>query len=428
MSLGAARIKQIAESKSESLLDRFQKTRGILDALVKPLSAEDCSVSSTLDTSPPKWHLAHTSWFFERFLLRAFLPEYKVFSQSFDLIFNSYYQSLGTFIAKRERPVLSRPSLAEVFNYRRHINQAVKSLLESSDESALAEIAEVLDLGLNHEQQHQELLLMDVKRNFFANPARPAYLEQPLRIVENSALRHWLDFPGGFTQIGAKDQGFAFDNERARHRIWLEPFALAANLVTNGEYLEFVESGAYEQPTHWLSDGHIWLQKSEVRHPLYWEKHGDSWKQMTLYGMQDLNLNEPVCHLSYYEAEAFARWRGCRLPTESEWEEAASQNPVRGQFLESKYLHPKVGQDGKSLNSMHGTLWQWTSSAYSPYPRYEAYEESLAEYNGKFFCNQMVLRGGSCITPRSHYRPTYRNFYYPQDRWQFSGVRLARDL
>lgn len=381
-------------------------------------------VSVTDDTSPAKWHLAHTSWFFERFVLSTWRPGRSPFHPQYDFLFNSYYEGLGNFLAKPERNFLSRPSIDEILRYRESIEHEIQEFLNEARAADFRNLAPILELGLHHEQQHQELLLMDTKRNFYANPLRPAYRSLAREDGETSVSQGFREFPGGLTKVGAEcpAAGFAFDNERPRHREWLEPFAIAESLVTNGDFLEFIEDGGYATPTLWLSDGWDWKEAGAIAVPLYWEKVDGGWSEMTLGGMRWLSPSQPVAHLSYYEADAFARWRGSRLPTEAEWERAAADAPVDGPFLDLTKLHPA------SANGVHGTLWQWTSTSYGPYPGYRAFSGPLAEYNGKFMGNQMVLRGGSCVTPRSHYRVTYRNFFYPQQRWQFAGLRLAKDI
>lgn len=398
---------------------RFQELRSVLEKLAAPLQLEDCALSVTDDTSPPKWHLAHTTWFFERFLLRP--AGHAPVDPVYDYLFNSYYRGAGSFLEKRKRFHLSRPTMEDVLRYRKIVNERMIEVLANSVELPL----DVIELALHHEQQHQELLLMDVKRNFYANPMRPAYDGNAPIVGAPAPASGWRIFAGGIAGIGARDgEPFAYDNEYGRHSVWLEPFALARRVVTNGEYLGFIEGGGYENPAYWLSDGWDWVRANGVSAPLYWERSGDKWHEMTLYGMRELELDAPVVHVNYYEADAYARFRRCRLPTEFEWEFAAEHDEIRGQFLDDECLHPLP----EAASSLHGGVWEWTSSAYLPYPRYRGYSGILAEYNGKFFCNQWVLRGGSCVTPKEHYRRTYRNFYYPHMRWQFSGIRLARNL
>ncbi|MBN2887644.1 MAG: ergothioneine biosynthesis protein EgtB, partial [Chromatiaceae bacterium] len=383
------------------------------------------------EASPPKWHLAHVSWFFETFLLRPFAPDYRVFHPRFEYLFNSYYEQTGSgFWPRAERGLLSRPRVTEVYDYRRHVDGAMLGLIEQASADDWPRIARRLRIGLNHEQQHQELLLTDIKRHFGHNPLFPAYREDlpGARPAEPEPLR-WLDFEGGLTSLGAGPEGFAFDNERPAHRVFLEPFRLADRLVTNGDYLDFIADGGYSHPAHWLSDGWATLRAQGWQAPLYWERLDDEWHLFTLGGLRPLDLAEPVAHLSFYEADAFASWAGKRLPTEAEWEHVAREQPLRGNFVDDGWLHPRAAQTGEEgVRQLFGDLWEWTGSAYRPYPGYRAPAGAIGEYNGKFMCNQMVLRGGSCATTRDHLRPTYRNFFYPQERWQFQGFRLAETL
>ena len=425
--LSEAQILRPDAAKRQSFALRFSEKRNLTEKLVAPLSEEDCMLSATNDTSPPKWHLAHTTWFFEHFILREFDQAYSVFDESFEYLFNSYYRTLGDFLPKADRKLLSRPALKEVFLYRRYVDQKIMHLLESAHVSVYEKISKLVELGINHEQQHQELLLMDIKQNFFAHPSHPAYLPDSAaaklaqiykKIPEGNSF---AKFHGGLIDIGNDSETFHYDNEGGCHRVWIEPFELSTHLVTNQEYLEFIEAGNYEDPRHWLSDGWDWLQKEAIQFPLYWLKNELGYSIMTLHGLAPLYLSEPVSHISYYEAQAFAKWKGARLPTEFEWEYAASFSDIEGNFLEDEYFHPV------SMPGMHGNLWEWTGSAHLPYPGYRELDDALFEYNSKFMCNQFVLRGGSAITPHDHYRPTYRNFFYPHMRWQFCGFRLAKD-
>lgn len=395
----------------QSALTQFKETRHTTEALCQPLGIEDYGIQSMPDVSPPKWHLAHTTWFFEEFILKRLNSNFCYFNKNFNYLFNSYYESLGGRLQKSQRGILSRPTVDEIYAYRSSINLQLEQALKSLREGPLfTEILERLALGIHHEQQHQELLLMDIQYNFWKQPLRPCYQKPPLRLHATAMPplkatdSEWLSFEGGIQNIGFEGVGFHYDNECPRHKIYLNPFQIQSQLVTQGEYLEFMEDGGYQQPLLWLSDGWAHLQQNQWSAPLYWEKERSSWSTMTLSGMQPLQKDKPVSHLSYYEAEAFARWKGCRLPTEQEWEVASPsfprENPLR--------------------------LWQWTGSAYLPYPGFKPLGGALGEYNGKFMCNQMVLRGGSFATPESHLRPTYRNFFYPTSRWQFSGLRLAQ--
>jgi ergothioneine biosynthesis protein EgtB len=411
-----------------AVLAGFERVRGFTERLCEPLETEDFLLQTAVEASPPRWHLAHVSWFFETFLLRPFLPGYRVFHERFDYLFNSYYQQTGSgFWPRPERGLLSRPTVAEVFSYRRHVDAGIADLVAQCRAEAWPAVAARLEIGLNHEQQHQELLVTDIKRNFAYNPLRPAYrADLPAAPITAPAPAAYVPFAGGLVGIGARPQGFAWDNERPRHKVYLEPFALADRPVTNGEFLAFIGDGGYLRPGLWLSDGWAAVQQNGWRSPLYWEPADDGWQVMTLAGMRPLNPSAPVCHLSYYEADAFAAWAGRRLPTEAEWEHAAAALPVDGNFLDSGWLAPRPAPDaGPGLKQMFGDVWEWTGSAYLPYPGYRPPSGALGEYNGKFMCSQMVLRGGSCASPPQHIRASYRNFFYPHERWQFQGVRLA---
>lgn len=412
-----------------ALMERYLGVRRFSEALCAPLAIEDYGLQVSVEASPPKWHLAHVSWFFETFLLRHFVPGYQVFHPQFAYLFNSYYEQTGTgFWPRPERGLLSRPLVAEIYDYRRHVDRAIEHLIDRCPEADWPEVERRLSIGLNHEQQHQELLLTDIKRHFAHNPLRPAYrLDLPVAEPAGPVPVHWLEYAGGLIEIGAQGPGFYYDNEGPRHRVFLEPFRIADRLVTNGEYLEFIQDGGYQQVALWLSDGWAQVRREGWRAPLYWEERDGEWWVMTLGGMRPLNPAEPVCHISFYEAEAYATWAGKRLPTEFEWEHVAASQPVAGHFVEDGWLHPRPAPPGKGIRQLFGDVWEWTGSAYRPYPGYRAAPGALGEYNGKFMCNQMVLRGGSCATARDHIRPTYRNFFYPHERWQFMGLRLVED-
>ncbi|MGE5154284.1 MAG: ergothioneine biosynthesis protein EgtB [Bdellovibrio bacteriovorus] len=417
----------------QTLLAAFEHVRRSTERLCEPLQIEDYGLQVAPEASPPRWHLAHVSWFFETFLLRPHLPDYRVFHERFAYLFNSYYEQTGSgFWPRAERGLLSRPTVAEVYDYRRHVDRAMGHLIAQCSAADWPTVHARLLIGLNHEQQHQELLLTDIKRNLAHNPLRPAYRsdlpEDPIAAPGSLA---YVPFDGGLVEIGAGPEGFAWDNERPRHRVYLDPFALADRPVTNGEFLAFMEDGGYDRPALWLSDGWAPVQSKGWRSPLYWDQTVDGWQIMTLGGLRPLNPAEPVCHVSYYEAEAFATWAGARLPSEVEWEHAAGTLPVAGRFVEDGWLHPRPAPEAQAqdgLRQMFGDLWEWTGSAYLPYPGYRPPPGALGEYNGKFMCNQMVLRGGSCATPGNHIRSSYRNFFYPHERWQFQGLRLARNL
>ncbi len=401
-----------------SLLDRYRAVRAATVALARPLSAEDQMLQSMPDASPTKWHLAHTSWFFETFLLAA-QAGYRVFDERFAFLFNSYYEGVGPRIARADRGLISRPSLDEVAAYRRHVDDAMARLLESGGGDAA-----LVELGLHHEQQHQELILTDIKHGLAANPLHPPYraAPAPARALPPAAEPQFRRFEGGLIWIGHEGPGFAFDNEGPRHRCFLRAFAIADRPVTCGEYLRFMRDGGYQRPDLWLSDGWHERERQGWRAPLYWHQRGDDWDVFTLSGLRPVDEREVVAHVSYYEADAFARWRGMRLPTEAEWEHAAEGMPLSGHFADGGQFHPGPARPG-----LYGDVWQWTQSPYTPYPGYRPLPGTIGEYNGKFMSNQMVLRGGSCFTPAGHIRPTYRNFFPPASRWQATGIRLAGD-
>ncbi len=379
------------------------------------------------DASPPKWHLAHITWFFETFVLKDQIKGYVPFDSRFEFLFNSYYNGIGQAYARAKRGNLSRPTVQEVIDYRRDIDAAVNKLLSGHISK---EIRFRIELGLNHEQQHQELLLTDIKYNLGNNPLKPRYLDLAIHPEKITALVNWKEFQGGLIEVGASgNSGFVFDNETPRHKVFVEPFSLATRAATNRDYLDFMQDGGYERHDLWLSDGwaHLATLPERWNAPLYWRRDGDSWLEYTLTGEREIDLEAPVCHISGYEADAFARWSGARLPSEIEWEIAAASLDVSGNFLESGNYHPEA-QAGPGMIGIYGDVWEWTSTGYGPYPGFRPFAGALGEYNGKFMANQLVLRGGSCATPESHIRPTYRNFFYPADRWQFSGVRLAQDL
>lgn len=413
-----------------TLDDQYQRVRAQTESLCRPLLDEDYGIQSAAFVSPPKWHLAHTAWFFERFLLERFLDDYFPFHPQYAYLFNSYYEQLdGGFHPRDRRGCLSRPSLAEVKQYREHVDDGMRALFSQYAGEENDTLRATIELGLHHEQQHQELLLMDIKYNFAMNPLRPVYYKSGVRERTETVPLQWLELEGGLTSIGHGGSGFAFDNEIPRHTVFLRPFRIASHPVTNGEYLEFIKAGGYEKPQYWLSDGWRAVNEQRWSAPLYWERIENEWWEMSLSGMRPVVEDEPVCHVSFYEAEAYAHWAGKRLPTEMEWEFAARDYEVEGNFLEWGIYHPAVAQHrGNDLKQVFGDTWEWTRSAYTPYPGYRASTGAIGEYNGKFMCNQMVLRGGCCVTPRSHMRASYRNFFYPPDRWQFSGIRLADDL
>ena len=408
----------------ETVANAYSRVRTLTLAMCEPLEAEDYVVQSMPDVSPTKWHLAHTSWFFEEFLLKAHLPNYQPFDPRYHFLFNSYYQSVGPMHARPTRGLLSRPVVADICRYRAHVDEHMQMLLAHSPDPTVQALT---TLGVNHEQQHQELMFTDLKHVFSVNPLQPAYRAQrPKHLAAVLGALRFHSYAGGLHEIGHEGAGFCFDNETPRHRVWLEPFALADRLITNGEYLEFVHDGGYERADLWLSDGWATVQQEAWGRPLYWSAGLDA--EFSLYGSIALDPSRPVSHLSYYEADAYARWAGARLPTEAEWEVAAAAVPLTGNLLDRDELHPLPLKAHTGLQQLYGDVWEWTSSAYQPYPHYRPLPGALGEYNGKFMCSQLVLRGGSCVTPSDHIRASYRNFFYPQARWQFSGVRLARDL
>jgi ergothioneine biosynthesis protein EgtB len=411
----------------DELRERFTAIRRATERLAAPLSPEDCAAQSMPDASPVKWHLAHTAWFFETFVLERACPGDAPFHPAFRVLFNSYYQSVGAQHPRPERGLLTRPSLAEVQRYRRHVDEQVARLFDAGRIDA--PLAALLELGLQHEQQHQELILTDVKHLLGCSPLAPAYrddLPEPPRAA--APPPGWRAFAEGLRELGFAGAGFAFDNEGPRHRAFVAAFELASRPVTCGEYRAFVEDGGYARPELWLADGFATAQARGWAAPAHWLRDGGGWRVFTLGGVRPLRDEEPVCHVSLYEADAYARWAGARLPTEAEWETAAAGLPVDGNFVESGLLHPAAApaaSDG--LAQLFGDVWEWTSSAYSPYPGYRPPAGAVGEYNGKFMANQFVLRGGSCVSPRDHLRASYRNFFHPDARWQLSGIRLARD-
>jgi len=409
------------------LLETYSRIRNDSEALCKPLQIEDYVIQVEPFVSPPKWHLAHTSWFFETLLLKPHLAGYEEFHPMYGILFNSYYDTIGVYHPRPERGLLSRPTVEEVYRYRSYVDENMKLLLANGSHERFDEIGSFTLLGLNHEQQHQELFLTDLKYNFGYNPLRPVYAGSEKGAEGSESPLRWIDFDGGVKEVGFAGDGFAYDNEGPRHKVWLDDFRLGSRPVTNGEYLAFIEDGGYTIPALWLSDGWKAVRQNGWEAPLYWEKKGDLWWNMTLHGMAPLNGAEPVCHVSFYEAMAYAKWAGKRLPTESEWEIGAETVPVDGNFRESGLLHPRASQDPSRLDQMFGDVWEWTESPYVSYPGYRQQAGPPGEYNGKFMSGQMVLRGGSCATPSDHIRSTYRNFFYPHERWQFCGFRLAEE-
>ncbi|MEM7569347.1 MAG: ergothioneine biosynthesis protein EgtB [Pseudomonadota bacterium] len=411
-------IQTLSAQTDRPLLDAFCAVRQASEQLAAPLSPEDAGLQSMEDASPPKWHLGHTSWFFETFVLRDHCSDYRPFDPAFAHIFNSYYVSAGSRHARNARGLLSRPSLDDVLAYRAHVNEAIETRIDSLPQSAL----DVIELGLHHERQHQELLLTDILHAFSYSPLFPAYAQGTAPTAKDAAPLSWTHHEGAAVRIGHAGDGFAFDNEGPAHDCLLLDYALASRAITNAEWLEFMEAGGYDNALLWLSDGWAARQSEGWKSPLYWLKNDGGWQHFGAYGMVDVDLNAPVSHINYYEADAFARWAGARLPTEAEWENAAAPEPIEGTFLESSAFTP-LGSTG-----LYGDIWVWTQSPYAPYPRYKTAAGAIGEYNGKFMANQMVLRGGSCMTPVGQMRPSYRNFFYPHQRWQMTGLRLAKDV
>ncbi|MFL6584960.1 MAG: ergothioneine biosynthesis protein EgtB [Chthoniobacterales bacterium] len=435
------------------MLTRYRKVRDFTHELCGSLKPEDCVVQSMPDVSPTKWHLAHTSWFFETFLLKPWMPSYQSEVPEYAFLFNSYYNAAGDMHRRDLRGLISRPTVDETYRYRRTIDDAVAQLLQSADDERLAAIEPVMTLGIQHEQQHQELLVTDIKHVLAQNPLHPIYQPDgrprprraPVANDSEVGVPRFIDFDEATVEIGHDGSGFSYDNEAPRHRALVLPFALATRLSTNRDYIEFMEDGGYARSEFWLSLGWTTVNEQRWEAPMYWTKRDGAWLNFTLAGFRPVDLDEPVTHVSYFEADAFANWAGARLPTEFEWERAAADLPIEGNFVDARNFHPVAAnrtderrvvpgsEDGTApvapakFEQMFGDVWQWTRSSYSPYPGYRAAPGALGEYNGKFMCNQYVLRGGSCATSRSHIRRTYRNFFQPEKRWQFTGIRLARD-
>lgn len=417
----------VTQNSPAELAEQYCRLRDFSEQLCQPLQIEDYVVQPMPDASPTRWHLAHTTWFFETFVLEPHRSGYQPFDPTFRYLFNSYYNTIGGQFPRPRRGSLSRPTVADVYAYRAHVDAEMATLL-SSPSLDLARVAPLVEVGLNHEQQHQELMLTDIKSVFGCNPLRPGYQSYTEEESTAAPAVAWHSCPGGLCWIGHQGGGFAYDNESPRHRVWLEPYRLASRLVTSGEYLQFMADGGYRRPELWLSEGWAAVREQGWTAPLYWESCDGKWNQLTLSGLRAVDPNEPVCHVSYFEADAFARWAGARLPTEAEWEFAASDLPVSGNSADSGRFHPAVSPPSAAgLAQIFGDCWEWTGSAYLAYPGYRPAPGALGEYNGKFMCNQMVLRGGSCATPPGHIRASYRNFFPPSTRWQFSGIRLARD-
>ena len=412
-------------STSTSQQSRLMETRRLSLMLVAPLSDEDQVVQANDDASPTKWHLAHTTWFFEAFVLPRFLPDYRLFDDSFEYCFNSYYESVGPRHPRPKRGLLTRPSADQVRAYRAHVDEALERLFarDVPDDAAA-----LVELGIHHEQQHQELLLTDILSLFSCGPLKPAYREAKPGVAVSSAVPlGFTPFDGGIVEVGHADSGFAYDNEGPRHEALIRPFKLANRCVTNAEWIDFIEDGGYATTILWLADGWNTINAQDWQGPLYFEEAQGGYMQMSLLGYRPVDPAAPVTHVSFFEADAFARWAGYRLPSEFEWEVASAGLPEQGRTLGADHLRPMPATSGDGLTQMFGDVWEWTASAYLPYPGFKAAPGAVGEYNGKFMCNQFVLKGGSCATPEGHIRRTYRNFFYPHQRWQFTGLRLAAD-
>lgn len=425
------------------LLANYQKVRAWSIKICEPLHAEDYVVQPVMDVSPPKWHLGHTTWFFENFILVEHLEDYQAFNLKLNYFFNSYYESQGPRILRSNRGNMTRPTLETVIQYRNYVDEHMQTFLQQYAEQAVPEsLAKLVEIGLQHEQQHQELLVTDIKYILGNNPLFPVYTVPEEGLVSQTSLASvytgqeaqvqnssYTAIEEGVYEVGYEGEGFCWDNELSRHKVYLHAYEIQNRLVTNGEYIEFIEAGAYEQFEHWLSEGWEWIKTLNFKAPLHWFKEKGQWYHFTLNGLQTIDLSLPITHISYFEADAFARWQGARLPTEFEWEVACNQwyseIPEEGNFLEDGHFHP-IAQQHAADYQMLGNVWEWTASSYLPYPNYPRLKGALGEYNGKFMVNQMVLRGGSCATPRSHIRPTYRNFFPTDKRWQFTGIRLAK--
>lgn len=410
----------------EEILKKYLSVRKRTEKICASLAIEDYVVQASKDVSPPKWHLAHTTWFFEAMILKKYIKNYQIFNQYFHHLFNSYYQTLGQPFPKVQRGQLSRPLIEVVYQYRKYVDEQIIQLIPSASPKVL----ELIELGLHHEQQHQELLLMDIKYNYSLNPDFPAYANPINKSLSNHQNQEFfIPVKGGVTQIGSSSKDFCYDIEMPLHQVSISDFQIANRLVTNGEYLEFMQAKAYQNPQLWLEDGWQWVQDNQITTPLYWYLIDQQWFIFTLYGLKPLQLNEPVCHVSFYEANAYAHWRGKRLPTEFEWELFAklqSKNLLQGHFLDFHALEPKAANlHSCDVQQLMGTAWEWTYSAFLPYPGYQKYDGELSEYNGKFMSNRLVLRGGCCWTPKDHIRISYRNFYLPENRWQLAGIRLV---
>lgn len=411
----------------DHILSEFNKVRAFTHHLVEPLETEDFVIQPMENASPAKWHLAHTSWFFETFVLGKYQQGFESLHPQYAYFFNSYYLQTGVPFTRANRGMLSRPTVKEVFEYRSYVNDQMTQFIENSSEEIWNEAAAVIEIGNHHEQQHQELILTDLKYLLAQNPLLPVYRDRVISETPAPTDINWIKFDEGMVKVGNKGKEFTYDNEHPRHRTFVQDYELADRLITNKEYLEFMNAGGYDRSEFWLDEGWSTLKKEAWVAPLYWFKRDEKWMNFTLSGTRFIDENEPVTHISYFEADAFARWMGVRLPTEQEWEHACGKREITGNFVDENAFHPIPNNEkGDGLKQMYGDAWEWTMSSYSPYPNYKPLPGALGEYNGKFMANQYVLRGGSCATSRSHIRKTYRNFFHANARWQFSGIRLAR--
>ena len=420
----------MTETDDESLTNFYQACRQHSVAFCKGLELEDYGLQAAAFASPPKWHLAHTSWFFETFILKPFAGDYDVFDPAYEVLFNSYYNAVGQQFPRSQRGLLSRPTVSQVLAYRHHVDKAMTGLLANENHPQWETITQRCRLGIEHEKQHQELLCTDIKYSFSVNPLYPALGNKAETPINSAVKAQWQDYPGGLFELGTNSEqaDFAFDNEMPAHKVFIEPFALSNRLVTNREYQGFVDDGGYLNPAYWLADGWAIVQDQNWRQPLYWFDAEGKTMEFTLYGLQERQASQPVCHLSGYEADAYANWAKARLPTEAEWEVAARQQAFK--LSTASVLHPQPATQpdtASRLLQLYDSCWQWTASAYRAYPGFKIQEGAIGEYNGKFMSNQWVLRGGSCVSSKGHLRVTYRNFFYPEDRWQFSGLRLAKN-
>jgi ergothioneine biosynthesis protein EgtB len=415
-------------SSKDTILDEYINVRAFTEKLCEPLETEDYLIQTMPDISPTKWHLAHTTWFWETFILSKLSKDYKSPNELYDYLFNSYYVQVGKRWSRPDRGLLSRPTVKEVYRYRKIVDEQMIDLIQNLTQTEFEEIIVTLNIGLNHEQQHQELMLTDIKNVFAFNPLYPVYSSTDKEVNNLDSSFNWITYEGGLVEVGYKGEQFYFDNEQPVHKVFLKPYKVANKLVTNKEFIDFIEDGGYSNTPLWLSEGSAAVETNKWKAPLYWNKEGDKWFHYTLNGYKEVNPAEPVCHVSFYEAEAYAHWADSRLITEFEWEHASENQAVDGNFVDNELYHPIPAGNDNGLKQMYGDVWEWTRSDYAPYPGYKVPPGAIGEYNGKFMSGQYVLRGGSCATSKNHIRNTYRNFFPPSSRWQFMGIRLAKDL